>query len=95
MSPIIKPSSELRRNYNGVAAICKESHEPVFLTKNGEGDTVMMDMETYNRREGELSVALRLLQAKMDRIEGTVYLTADEFEVQMREAIGKGAHYVA
>jgi hypothetical protein len=46
MKPIIKPSSELRRNYNSIAAICKESHEPVFLTKNGEGDTVIMDMET-------------------------------------------------
>jgi PHD/YefM family antitoxin component YafN of YafNO toxin-antitoxin module len=95
MKPIIKPSSELRRNYNSVAALCKESHEPVFLTKNGEGDTVIMDMETYGRREEELSAALRLLQAKMDRIEGTVYLTADEFEVQMREAIARGAQHVA
>jgi PHD/YefM family antitoxin component YafN of YafNO toxin-antitoxin module len=95
MKPIIKPSSELRRNYNSIAAVCKENHEPVFLTKNGEGDTVIMDMETYSRREDELSAALRLIQAKMDRIGGATYVTTDEFESHMRDAISKGAQYVA
>ena len=43
MQPVIKPSSELRKNYNNVAEICRRNKVPVFLTLNGEGDMVLMD----------------------------------------------------
>ena len=35
----IKPSAAIRNNYNEIAAVCKSSGEPVYLTKNGEGYT--------------------------------------------------------
>ena len=47
---IIKASATLRQNYNDIVSLCKETKEPVFLTKNGEGDAVIMDLETFNRR---------------------------------------------
>jgi len=91
MQPIIKPSSELRKNYNSVAEICRTYKTPVFLTRNGEGDTVIMDMETYSRREEDLAVAERLLAAEKARLAGTRGYTIDEFESNMRKAITKGA----
>ena len=48
---IIRPSAAIRQNYNEIAEQCRKTGEPVFLTKNGEGDLVVMDIETYNRRE--------------------------------------------
>jgi PHD/YefM family antitoxin component YafN of YafNO toxin-antitoxin module len=54
VNPIIKPSSELRKNYNTIADICRTAKAPVFLTRNGQGDTVIMDIETYSHREQEL-----------------------------------------
>ena len=48
---IIKPSAAIRQNYNEIADLCREAKEPIFLTKNGEGDLVVMDIETFNRRE--------------------------------------------
>ena len=42
----IRPSAAIRQNYNEIADLCRSSKEPVFLTKNGEGDLVVMDMET-------------------------------------------------
>ncbi|MCL2344013.1 MAG: type II toxin-antitoxin system Phd/YefM family antitoxin [Firmicutes bacterium] len=92
MFPIIKPSSELRKNYNSVAEICRTSKTPVVLTRNGEGDTVLMDIETYRRREEDLAVAERLLAAERARLEGTRGYTVDEFQSNMREAIKKGAN---
>jgi PHD/YefM family antitoxin component YafN of YafNO toxin-antitoxin module len=89
---IIKPSSELRKNYNSIAEICRRNKTPVFLTRNGEGDTVIMDMETYSRREEDLAVAERLLAAERARLEGTRGYTVDEFNGNMREAIRKGAN---
>ena len=47
----IRPSAAIRQNYNEIADLCRKTAEPVFLTKNGEGDLVVMDIDTYNRRE--------------------------------------------
>ena len=58
---IIKPSATIRQNYNEVAALCRASNEPVFLTKNGEGDLVVMDIETYAQREKMLKLREELL----------------------------------
>ena len=38
----IRPSAAIRQNYNEIADMCRETAEPVFLTKNGEGDLVAM-----------------------------------------------------
>ena len=44
----IRPSAAIRQNYNEIADLCRKTAEPIFLTKNGEGDLVVMDIETYN-----------------------------------------------
>jgi len=93
MGTIIKSSSELRKNYNSIAEICRTSKTPVFLTRNGTGDTVIMDMETYNRREEDLITAERLIAAERTRLLGTRGYTVDEFGENMREAIAKGTTY--
>lgn len=93
MGTIIKSSSELRKNYNSIADICRKTKVPVFLTRNGVGDTVIMDMETFNRREDDLATAERLLAAERSRLLGTQGYTVDEFEKNMREAIASGAEH--
>jgi len=91
MQIIIKPSSELRKNYNNVAEVCRANKIPVFLTRNGEGDMVIMDMETYSRREEDLAAAERLLAAEQARLSGTRGYSVEEFQNNMRRAIGQAA----
>ena len=43
----IRPSAAIRQNYNEIADLCRKSAEPVYLTKNGEGDLVVMSIEAY------------------------------------------------
>lgn len=92
MAPIIKPSTDLRKNYNNIAAICRNMKTPVFLTRNGVGDTVIMDMETYSKREEDLASATRLLAAEKARQEGTIGYSVEEFEKNMRQAINEGVN---
>ncbi len=75
---IIKPSAAIRQNYNEIADLCRRTSEPVFLTKNGEGDLVVMDMETYNRRELLYKIREELLAVEQDRREGIMGCTVDE-----------------
>ena len=63
----IRPSAAIRQNYNEIAEMCRKTAEPVFLTKNGEGDLVVMDIETYNRREKMLKLREEL-DAYLDEV---------------------------
>ena len=83
----IRPSAAIRQNYNEIAELCRKTSEPVFLTKNGEGDLVVMDIETYNRREKMLKLREELLAVEEDRIEGRIGCTLDELEAYLDEII--------
>ncbi len=60
--------------------MCRKTKEPVFLTKNGEGDLVVMDIETYNRREKMLKLREELLEIEKDRMARRKGWTIDELE---------------
>ena len=76
----IKPSAAIRQNYNEIADMCRKSAEPVFLTKNGEGDLVVMDIETYNKREKMLQLREELLAVEEDKMAGRTGCSIDELE---------------
>ena len=48
---IIKPSTALRNEYAQLSRLAKESQEPIYITKNGEGDLVLMSLEAFEQRE--------------------------------------------
>ncbi|MDR3120376.1 MAG: type II toxin-antitoxin system prevent-host-death family antitoxin [Clostridiales bacterium] len=54
--PNIKSSADLRDNYNEISTFCHESREPVFITKNGQGDLAVMSIETYENLNGRLEL---------------------------------------
>ena len=68
----IRSSTALRTDYNGIAQTAKETQEPVFITKNGDGDTVLLSMEAYLKREQLLNLRERLLVSERERLAGQV-----------------------
>ena len=86
---IIRPSAAIRQNYNEVADMCRKTAEPVFLTKNGEGDLVVMDIETYNRREKMLRLREELIAVEEDRLAGRNGCTLDELDVYLDDVISE------
>lgn len=83
----IKPSTSLRNEYNEISNYCKESMEPIYLTKNGEGDLVVMSIEAYSYREELLDLREKLLDAEMDRINGARAYSIDEVSERLRGLI--------
>jgi hypothetical protein len=51
----IRPSSEIRNKYGEISALCKSTGEPIFLTMNGTGDLVVMDIKAFTDRENRIA----------------------------------------
>ncbi|MDY2814256.1 MAG: type II toxin-antitoxin system Phd/YefM family antitoxin [Dorea sp.] len=83
----IRPSAAIRQNYNEIADLCRKTEEPIFLTKNGEGDLVVMDIETFNRREKMLRFREELLSVEEDRLAGRTGCTLDELDSYLDDMI--------
>ena len=88
----IKPSASIRQNYNEIAALCKSTGEPVYLTKNGEGDLVVMDIDAFTRREKMLKLREELLAVEEDRLAGRVGYTPDELDSYLDGVINEVEH---
>ena len=54
--PAIRPSADLRNRYNEISEYCHKYTEPVFITKNGQGDLAVMSIETYEALSGKLEL---------------------------------------
>lgn len=85
----IRPSAAIRQNYNEIAEMCKKTGEPIYLTKNGEGDLVVMDIEAFNRREQMLKLREELLAVEEDRIAGNMGCSLDELEQYLDDVIAE------
>lgn len=62
--PTIKSSTDLRNNYNEISEFCRETREPVFITRNGRGDLAVMSIETYELLAGRLELHGLLAEAR-------------------------------
>lgn len=87
----IRPSAAIRKNYKEISELCKRTGEPVYLTKNGSGDLVVMDIEAFARRESMLKLREKLLQSEIDIQKGRTY-SIDETVSAMRQAVAEGAN---
>lgn len=88
--PIIKSSTDLRNNYNEISTICRENREPVYITKNGQGDLAVMSIETYEMLKGKLELYGLLDEGKAAVIEGRKRPLADVMkDIKQEIADGK------
>ena len=85
----IKPSAAIRNNYNEIASLCKESGEPVYLTKNGEGDLVVMDISAFHRRESMLQLRETLVAVEEGRLAGNTGFSVEGVDELMKKIIGE------
>lgn len=88
----IRPSAAIRQNYNEISELCKKTGEPIYLTKNGEGDLVVMDIEAFTRREKMLALREELLAVEEARMNGETGYSALDVALAMKAAISEVAN---
>ncbi len=84
---IIRASADIRTNYNAVIEECRQTGEPVYLTKNGEGDAVVMDIASFEKREQILHAQEMVLEAYADNLSGRKTYGSKEVKAMMDKII--------
>ena len=80
---LIKSSTSLRNDYAAISEMAHQEAEPIYLTKNGEGDIVVMSIEAFERREELYRLKARLAAAEQLRLNGEQGLTLEESRKQL------------
>ena len=76
--PEIRPVSDLRNKFAEISQIVHSSREPVFLTKNGYGDMVVMSIEDYEDHKYRAEINAKLAEAEIEAASKTTRYTRDE-----------------
>ncbi|WP_416197585.1 MAG: Antitoxin [Sporanaerobacter sp.] len=82
--PEIRPIKDLR-NTTEISELCHKSKEPIFITKNGYGDLVIMSMETYERKLAKVDLYKKLAEAENQIENGEMLLDAESVFKDLRE----------
>jgi len=85
--PRIRPVSDLRNHFTEISKIVHETSEPVFLTKNGYGDMVVMSIEAYERKIIESKIYLKLKEAELEAKSTKIRYTHEEVFSDLRASI--------
>lgn len=85
--PQIRPIRDLR-DTTAISDACRSSQEPIFITKNGYGDMVVMSMDTYERDLAFVDIYRKLAEAEKQVAEGEL-LDGDEVFARLREKHGR------
>ena len=83
--PQIRPVSDLRNNFADISRIVHETAEPVFLTKNGYGDMVVMSIEAYERKLFESEIYFKLKEAELEARSTDVRYSHEEVFSDLRK----------
>ena len=86
---IIMPSTSLRNQYNDISEKCKSTGEPIYLTKNGEGDLVVMSIEAFEKKQALLELKERLLNIELEQKNGAKYYSVEELDAALKRILGR------
>ena len=89
--PQIRPVSDLRNNFAEISKTVHATAEPVFLTKNGYGDMVVMSFETYERLQFESEIYFKLKEAELQARQTNQRFSHKEVFDDMRKMLQKKA----
>ncbi len=87
--PIIKPISDLRNKSNEISKLANDSNEPIYITKNGEGDLVVMSMNHYSKMQLKLDLLSKLSVAQKQKSSGDKGISLKQVMTKIRSMINE------
>lgn len=87
--PEIRPISDLRNNFNSISEACHKKAEPVFITKNGQGDLVVMSIALYEQQQAQIELYKKLLEAEAQSLSTSERKSHKALMAELREQINE------
>jgi prevent-host-death family protein len=87
--PVIRPISDLRNNFNIISDICHKNAEPVFITKNGQGDMVVMSLALYEKQQSLIELYQKLSEAEAESQSNEPKISHKDLMTKMRAKINE------
>lgn len=87
--PIIRPISDLRNNFTEISELCHRAGQPVFITKNGKGDLVVMSIAKYEQMEARLDLYQKLGVAQYESFSSGKRYSHEEVMTKLRQKINE------
>jgi prevent-host-death family protein len=89
--PIIRPITELRNRANEISKVCKQENQPVFITKNGHGELVVMSQGHYEQLQARLDLYDKLAAAEAEEAAGSRLIPSPTVFARLRRRIREKA----
>lgn len=77
----IRPSSDLRNKYNEISKLCKNLKEPIYITVNGHGDTVLLNYDYFKQMTAELELLKMLAESEEDVAKERIAPISETFDL--------------
>ncbi len=85
---VVKPISDLRNKFRSISELVHKQDEPVIITKNGEGDMVVMSYDNYRKIKTRLELYEKLTIAEAEETVGAPTYNLDDVVKDIRKSLG-------
>ena len=87
---VIRSATALRNDYDGMVKLSQERQEPIFVTRNGDGEMVFLPIELWEKRVAELNLLAEMLRREQNQLAGAKTSSMGEIEALTEDILGEG-----
>lgn len=87
---MIRSSTALRNDYDSMVKLSTEKQEPIYLTRNGEGEMVFLPIDLWEKRQTELELFAEMLRREQNRMAGAKTYSASDMRAEAEELLREG-----
>lgn len=84
---MIRSATALRNDYDGMVKLSTEKQEPIYLTRNGDGEMVFLPIELWEKRQAELELFAEMLRREQNKIAGAKAYSASELRADVEDVL--------
>ena len=87
---MIRSATSLRTDYDGMVKLSTEKQEPIYLTRNGEGEMVFLPIDLWEKRQAELELFAEMLRREQNQIAGAKTYSAADMRAEAEDLLREG-----
>ena len=86
---MIRSATALRNDYDGMVKLSTEKQEPIYLTRNGDGEMAFLPIALWEKRQAELELFAKMLRREQNKLAGARTYSANELRTDVEDVLRK------